>query len=344
MDVRKISTDVKYNNSDISTDIAPLITSVSFSDNMTGTADDVTINIADKERKWMGSWKPKKGASLEVALLISAGWGSNSATKRKLGYFEIDEISGDGPPNKASIKAISVPESSSFRGEKKSRSWENTTFKKVVQDIAKKNGLGTYFQSSEYPDYDRLDQEYESDGAFLYRLCNEAGFALKIANKKVCVIDEAHLERKSTVQTINRTDQLVKRYSYKDSSSGTYKACTVAYTVKKKVKNKTVSQTLKYTFSPKKPPNTGRVLFVNEEVTSLAAAKRLAKKKLRDANKEATTISITFAGIINLYAGQTVQIKGFGSLDGKYIITSLNGNTGSGSETSIDFRKCLEGY
>ncbi|WP_445506764.1 phage late control D family protein [Niallia sp. 03190] len=350
MNGRRISYDVKYNGTSITKDISPFITGLSFTDNFTGSADDISLNLADKERNWMGSWRPEKGATLDVALIISDGWTNSSSSKRKLGHFDVDDLSGDGPPSKATIKGISVPESSSLRGQKKTRSWEKTNFKKVVSDIAKQNGLGTYFQIIENPEYDRLDQLYESDGAFLYRIFNEAGFALKVANKKIYAIDESHLENKSAVKTINRTDGNVKRYSYKDTLNGCYKSCIVSYTIKKKVpdstkgKTKIASNTFKHSFTPKKPPKTGRVLFVNEEVTSLNAAERLAKKSLRDANKDATTISITFTGLVNLYAGQTVNLKGFGSLNGKYIITTVSGSVGSGTETSIDFRKCLEGY
>lgn len=337
-DGRRISYDLKYNGNKFTADIDPFVTGLSYTDNFTGSADDLTINLADKDRIWLGNWMPEKGAAIQAVLIIPPGWGNKSTSKRDLGYYEIDESSGGGPPTTVSIKSTSIPQESSLKGEKKSRSWEKTTLKKVLTDVAKKNGLGIYYDAADNPSFERLDQEYESDGAFLYRLCNENGLALKLANKKVYAIDEEQLESLDTVATINRTDQLIKKWNYKDTLNGSYKSCKVTYTDTQKKK------TYKQTFTPSKPPKTGRVLLVNEEVNSDAAALRLAKKKLREANKEATTVTITMAGIINLYAGQTVNIKGFSNLDGKYIITSLSGKTGDTSETTLNLRKCLVGY
>lgn len=56
------------------------------------------------------------------------------------------------------------------------------------------------------------------------------------------------------------------------------------------------------------------------------------------------TFSIVMSGFKNYYAGQTLKINGFGSFDGKYLITNFSGSIGSGSETSLELRKCLEGY
>lgn len=338
MDGRRISYDIKYEGSSIIADIDPFVTGLSFTDNFSGSADDISLNLADKNRQWIGSWMPKMGASLEVSLLISAGWGSNTTTKRNLGYFEIDETSGGGPPMAVQIKGLSVPQSSSLKGEEKSRSWENTNLKKVVTDVAKKNGLGVYFSGMDNPDYERVDQSKESDGAFLYRLANEAGFALKIANKKVFIIDEAKLESEEFVTTIKRTDSNIKKWDYKNTLNGTYKACRVKYTDPNK------KRTYDQTFTPTKPPATGKVLQVNEEVKSNDDAKRLAKMKLREANKGATTVTISWAGIFPYYAGETVRLQEFSNLDGKYIITSLAGSIGNSSETTISLRKCLEGY
>lgn len=337
-DGRRISYDLKYNGNNFTADIDSFVTGLSYTDNFTGTADDITINLADKNRIWLGNWMPEKGAAIEAVLIIPPGWGNKGTIKRDLGYYEIDESSGGGPTTTVSIKATSIPQESSLKGEKKSRSWEKTTLKKVLTDVAKKNGLGIFYDAADNPSFDRLDQEYESDGAFLYRLCNENGLALKVANKKVYAIDEEQLEKEEVVTTINRTDQLIKKWNYKDTLNGSYKSCKVTYTDTQKKK------TFKQTFTPSKPPKTGRVLLVNEEVNSDAAALRLAKKKLREANKEATTVTITMAGIINLYAGQNVKLAGFSKLDGKYIVTSISGKTGDTSETTLNLRKCLVGY
>lgn len=338
MKSRRITTNVKYNNQSISDNIDPYITDISFTDNLSGQADDVTINLGDRERKWMNKWAPKKGASLEISLTVSADWPSTNQISRKLGYFEIDQIGTNGPPNKVSVQAQSVPQNSSLKGTPKSRTWENTNLKKVVRDISSKNKINFYYYAQDNPTYDSLSQDNETDLTFLHRICSDAGLSLKIANKTITILDDVKLEAAASVMTIKRTDPRMKNYSGNDSLSKMYKACKVTYT------NPTTKKTLTYTFTPSKPPKTDRILIVNEEVTSLSQAKQLAKKKLREENKEATTFSLKIAGFLNLYAGQTVTLSDFGSFDGKYIITSFGATVGNSSETSLELRKCLEGY
>lgn len=388
MDGRRIALDVLYNNQSISHDLEPYITNISFTDNLSGEADTLSISLGDRERKWMNSWVPKEGATLKADLIISIGWDSEKKSKRKLGLFEIDEVGTSGPPNKVDVGGTSVPESSTLRGEKKSHSWDKSNLKKVASDIAAKNSLKLNFHPEENPDYDRIDQESESDVTFLMRLCKDAGFSLKIANKSITILDDEKLETAAPVDTIKRSDKRMKGYSGKLSTSNAYQACTVNYTVKKTVKvpvktepkketksllaatsedadkdkekektekaaakkkkrkekSKVINKSYSYTFTPPHSPKIKRTLIVNEDVGSQTAAKQLAKKKLREANKDAQTFSLKLSGFSNYYAGQTILLKEFGNFDGKYIITSINGVVGTGTELSLELRKCLEGY
>ncbi|PAQ15074.1 hypothetical protein CD798_08510 [Bacillaceae bacterium SAOS 7] len=338
MNGRRIDLDVLYNNQNITTEIEDFIDSLSFTDNLSGQADDISINIGDRERRWSNQWRPYKGASLQVSLKISEHWWETGATNRKLGYFEIDDLGMNGPPTKISVKGTSIPESSSLKGEKKSKAWEKTNLKKIAEDVAKKNKLTLHFSVQENPEYERVDQESQTDIAFLYKLCTDAGLALKIVNKSITILDEIKLEAGEAVTTIFHTDDRIKDYSAKDVLGNIYKSCKVSYTDPKSKK------TLSYTFTPKNPPPTARILTVNEQVTSQKAAIDLAKKSLRNVNKEATTFSMKLAGFLAVYAGQCVNLKDFGAFDGKYLITSVGGSLGSGSETSLELRKCLEGY
>jgi uncharacterized protein len=338
MNGRRIDLDLKYNNQNITADIKDFVSSISFTDNLSGDADEISLSIGDREKKWTHAWIPKMGASIEASILISADWGSANASKRKLGYFEIDQLGTGYPPMTISIGGISIPEHSSLRGTKKTKAWEKTNLKKIAGDIAKKNGLKLYFSVQENPEYDRIDQQSQSDVAFLYKTCSEAGLSLKIANKSLTILDDAHLESKPEVVTIHSNDSRIKNYRGSYKQTGIYKSCKVSFT------NTSKKKTYSHTFTPKNPPATSRVLIVNEEVSSQADAQRLAKNKLREANKDSITMAFTLSGFSNLYAGQTIMLKSFGAFDGKYIITGFNGTVGAGSETSLELRKCLEGY
>jgi uncharacterized protein len=334
-DGRRIGLDVQYNSTNISSQIAPFITEWTYTDNLSGEADDISISLVDREKHWMHSWIPEKGATLKVAALIN--WGG-APIRRYLGSFEIDEIEMGGPPSIAIVRAISVPESSSMRLENQYRAWEKTTLHKVASDIANKHKLKFYFDSAENPDYDRAEQAGESDVRFLSRLCADAGLALKISNTGIAIIDEATYEQKSPTATIDIKDKTLLEYKARTSLFGTYRNARVSYTPPKK------KNPVQVTFTPPNAPKTGRTLIINEQVKTYTEAMRLAKKRLRQENKDETIFYARFAGIKNFFAGQTVSVTGFGWFDGKYIVTRMTLTSGKKTQTEIDLRKCLEGY
>lgn len=48
MEARRILTIIKYNNKDISADISKYLKSISYTDNLSGEADDLQITLEDK--------------------------------------------------------------------------------------------------------------------------------------------------------------------------------------------------------------------------------------------------------------------------------------------------------
>jgi uncharacterized protein len=335
IDSRRTYLDLTYNSKNIKAELEEHLKDWTFTDNLSGEIDDLQIMLEDIENKWLSDWFPSQGAILS-AYIYKKYWKSQTI-KTKIGKFEVDEITAE--PAEVTIKALAVPESSSIRGETKSKSWEKTTLKVVAGDIAKRNNLKLYYHANNNPKKDRFEQESETDLAFLYRLCNDEGFCLKLSNRSIVILDEEDYESKSTVDTINRLsnedDEIqVKDWSAKTTLSGTYKSCRVQYQVNK-------NKTIKASFTPPKPPKTGRTLVVKEKVKSVSEAQRLAKKRLRAANKDATTVSLTVTSERHLDAGDTVNLKGFGKFSGKYIITQA---AHSQNSVQLALRKCLEGY
>lgn len=338
IDSRRTYLDLTYNKTNVTEELGEHLKDWSFTDNLSGQIDDIQITLEDVEHKWLSEWFPVKGSLLAVS--INKKHWKDQTVKTKIGKFEVDEIEAKGAPSEVVLKALSVPESSSIRGEYKSRAWEKTTLKVVAGDIAKKNKLKLYFQASDNPKKDRYEQESETDLAFLHRLCNEEGLCLKLSNNTIVILDEADYESKPAIATINRQskedDEIqVKNWSAKTTLSGTYKACRVQYQDSSKKKS------IKTTFIPPKSPKVGRTLVVKEQVKSIAEGQRLAKKKLREANKGATTVNLTVTSEGHLDAGMTVNLKGFGKFDGKYIITQV---THSQNTVNLALRRCLEGY
>lgn len=335
---RRTGLNVTYNNTSLTDELGANLIDWTYTDNLSGEIDDLQLVLQDAEVHWLNDWFPSKGSLLEVEK-VQSYWTDN-IVKTKLGKFEVDELSGGGPPTKMTIKALAVPESTSIRGQEKSKAWEKAALKQVISDIAKANKLKLFWETKENPKKDRYEQESESDLAFLHRLCKEEGLCLKLSNSSIIVLDEADFEAKPVVDTIIRISKETCRiqvvdWSFNTTLTGLYKDCRVqSHDAGKK-------KTIKGSFTPSKAPKVGRTLVVKEEVKSVAEAQKLAKKRLREANKNATTINLVVISEMHIDAGMTFNLIGFGRLNGKYIATKVQNNK---SKITLDLRKCLEGY
>lgn len=343
MDARRCLVMVSYNGKDISAELQQYLKSVSYTDNMSGEADDLQLTLEDRQGLWQASWMPEKGATLDVSVkVIDAG----TEQVVRFGLFEIDEITSSGMPSEVQIKAISVPDNNNLRGVERTRSWEKAELKRIANDIAGGAGLELYYDVKDYnPVIDRAEQ---SDLSFLYQLCADHGLALKICNNQLVIFDEADYEAADAVAQLPKpgtiaadaglkTLDLLMSYSLSSKIRDVYKACHVKY---QEGKDK---QKIEATFAAPGKTN-GKTLEVNEQVTSIADAERLAKKKLREKNSAEISGTFTFVGYPELAAAVNIMLSGFGVFDGKYIVTKAQHDIGSGYTTRIDVRRCLDGY
>lgn len=349
MEARRISVIIKYNNKDISVDISKYLKIISYTDNLSGEADDLQITLEDKAGLWQSTWIPEKGALLDV-MLQQKYWQTLSALPQslRLGLFEIDEITSSGYPSEVQIKAVSVPDNNTLRGTERSRSWEKAKLQVIANDIASAAGMSLFWDTEENPVLDRVEQTEQSDLSFLYAICKDKGLALKISDKKIIVFDEAKYEAEKAKITIVKPGTVYKKesgmkylfvgtgYSLRTKIRDIYAACRVSYQQGSSKSN--IEAT--YTVAGKK----GKTLQVNEQVESVAEALNLAKKRLREKNKDEVTGSLNMLGNFVLLSGVTVNLLGFGAFDDKYLITRASHDIGSGYTTNIDLRRCLNGY
>lgn len=336
MKSRRARIKVTYNGTDISADLAPYLKSFDFNDVMDGEADDITLTLEDMAELWESDWLPEKGSAITAAIVLT-DWNSEGGEQLDLGQFEIDEIELSGLPHEVKIKAVSVPDSNTLRGVEKNRSWEKVKLSEICQDIATGAGMELFYDGDTDPELDRAEQTEESDLAFLQRICRDNGYALKVSDNKIIVFDVVTYEARDAVATISREGSMVKSYSITSKTRDVYRSCHVKYT------NTKTGETIEHTFTPDES-KTGKTLAINEQVESVAEAERLAKKKLREKNTDEISVSLSMVGNITLLAGCTVNLSGFHSFDGKYIITGGSHTIGGGYELKIDLRRCLDGY
>lgn len=351
---------VTYNSKDISEALAQYLISASYTDNLSGQVDDISLTLEDKAGLWQSDWMPVKGATLDI-ILCTYNWQGlyDGEFDTTLGTFEVDEIEMTSAPDVVNIKAvaISIGDDSTLRSTMRSKTWENISVRKVANDIAWENGLKLFWDCDDNHNIDKLEQNDESDLSVLQKVCDDAGFALKITTDTIIVFDEAKYEQAepvieiyhpgtTTVMDIAEADGTPTPerifhstgYSFKTKIRDVYKKCHIKYT------NDQDKSVIESTFTDPNKSN-GATLEIHQQVTSQAEADRLAKKKLREKNRDECTGSYSLDGCQFLCAGETIEMIGFGVFSGRYIVTQAKHDiSGSGYVTSIDVRRCLIGY
>ena len=350
---------VTYNGKDISESLAQYVLSFSYTDNLTGQVDDISITLEDRAELWEADWMPERGATLDITI-CTYNWSDLYSEEQdlQLGKFEIDELEVSSAPNVVTIKAvaISISDDSTLRSTLRSHTWENISVQKAANDIAWQNGMKLQWYCDDNPNIDKLEQNDESDLDVLQKICDDAGFALKVTTDTIIIFDVEKFEKEdvyaeyyhpgTTILNIVenqpkpvQTDALLN-YSFKAKIRDVYKKCHVKYA---KDKDKSVIES---TFvAPDKQDKDGATLEIHQQVSSQAEADRLAKIKLREKNCEEFTGSFSSDGNIGLCAGETIEMLGFGNFSGKYIITQTKHDIiSSGFTSSVEIRKCLDGY
>lgn len=336
-DARRAVLVINYNGKDVTEDLAESLLDFAYNDADPGAMDDIQISLEDRERKWQGPWQPAAGDKIK-AEIRTINWGGPGEIKSlPLGSFEVDSFEFTGPPDTVAIKAVSLPVGSSARQEVRTKAWEKVRLKTIAQDVAKRAGLKLLYEATDNPSYDRLDQTEQSDLAFLNDQAKQEGIAVKIASGKLILFDESAYEKKEAIAVIEHGKDNILSYQFSWGTAYTaYRACQVTYKPPKSKK------TIKYTYTPPAAPKSGPVLKINQKVSKAAEAQRLAKKSLREKNKEAGKASIALVGDIRMAAGLTIDIVGWGRFDGKYIIESCShAISGSGYTTSLEIRRVL---
>lgn len=337
MKARRARVKCKYDNVDISQDIARFLKSFSVREVLSGEADSAEITLEDREALWRGDWFPERGAIMDITLVISDWEGEGDNRELPLGKFEVDEITNTGPPNEAKIKLISVPNNTDLRGVERTRAWEQANLSRIVQDVAEGAGMQHFFDAPEDPVIERAEQSEETDLSFLQKLCKDAGLALKVTDKNIVVFDIAKYEAAEPVMTITKGKDNIISFDCRTTIHEIYRACHVKYKHGKK------SELIEYTFTDPSREK-GRTLEVNEKVTSIEEAEKLAKKKLREKNLDEVAVSLHMVGNFALLASNTVTLAGFHVYDGKYLITRSSHEVGSGYTTKAELRRVIDGY
>lgn len=256
------------------------------------------------------------------------------------GTFEIDSVDFSGPPDELTIKATSIPYSTTLRQTPKTKVWENTTLKNIGKTIAENNGFKFLYVSGDNPVYKRKEQLKTSDIVYLKRLCKSAGISLKVTSNTIVMFDAAEFEKKKEIKKLKKGKGNILSYKLGTKATDTeYTKCTVSYT------DPNTKEEIKATYTkPGANEETAQELKIEEKVNSESEALTLARKYLRAKNKGETTAQFSVIGDVDYCAGVTVRLYGYGEFDGKYIVETATHNITGGYTVDLKLRSCLDGY
>ncbi len=344
---RRTEVEILFDGADITKEIMPYLLSMTYTDNEEGEADDLKIELQDRESLWMESWLNEaiaaaSAAKLKIqAAILPKYWRVGEEDKLlPCGTFELDDVSAQGPPATVSISGTALPFSSQIRQTLKSKAWESYKLSGIAKEIASANGMTCMYEAEFDPFYKRKEQRKKSDIKFLEKLCQDAGISLKATDSMIVLFDQAAYEKKPPVMTIRRGTGYID-YSLSTGAADTqYASCRVSYVDSEGKCFEGTAKTEDYN----EDDSNNQQLEITAKVYSADEAKTLAEKHLRLHNKFSKTASFTLPGDASLVSGITLTLEGFGAWDGKYII-SRAAHTVSGSYTTkIELRKVLEGY
>lgn len=305
--------------------IAGQATSFTYTDVAGGQSDSVSITMANIDKEWMGSLIPKRGASLGVGLILT-NW--NQEEKNDIfdcGTFVLDDISFSGRPLSCVLGGVSVPATDDFKSLAHARTWEKTTIKDIASEIAGRAGVALYYEADTIQ-IAEIEQNKQTDSAFLYSLCEKYGLAMKVYNHKIVIFDIVKYEEKGTVAALHETDML--SWSYNTTIEGTYTGVELSYTDPDK------DDTLDVTIG-----SSGRMYAVNSQASSRYDAELQATAKVNAANRKIETMEISIRANVKIVASHCVQMEGFGNADGKYYVDKIKHSIGKGYKMQLSLHK-----
>lgn len=311
MQVPRIALKVLYDGTDISTDISQSLLGFEFTDHAGEKADDLQITLEDRGHLWRGPWFPGKGAKLKASI--------HPSDQRYLpcGSFEVDEVEMNFPPSTVTIKAVSVPITSSLRREKQTRTWEGSNLKEIATEIATGAGLALYWDGDEPPTLTRVDQRDESNLAFLTRQCKDSGLRVKVTDNQIAIWSEDSQLSRPVVLTVAAGREAasgVVSLRFSTKAHNVYRAAVVKY------HDAQAKRDVEFTYEPEGAPKVGQTLVINRRVESEAQARTLAESSLKRENRNEITGDIRIKGNTGLSAGSVIRLSGYGVFDGDYLI------------------------
>lgn len=296
---------VEINNKDVSAYITPFLIDFSYIDNdglQKDESDDIEITLEDSQHFFVNN-PPARGSSIKVKF-------GYTDKIRSAGVFFIDsfEYSSSRNGDIFKIKALAKDVKASYRTIK-TTAFENTSLKKIAEEIAKRQGYQLDFAGEDIA-FTRITQQEKRDLQFLSEICKKYGYICKVADNKLIVRSLNERLSSNTIYTLTR--EHVIDFSFEASSLYEGNIEVVYLDVDKKDNIQSKEKT--------KVKASGDVKKVNVRVENKTQAEKIAKAQKTLNEMKEIKARLVCVGIPELYAGGNVEVKGFGAFDRVYYI------------------------
>lgn len=316
---------INYEGKDISSDIAPYLLSFTFTDNSGGKADDIAITLEDREGLWLNDWQPSKSDVITCSIVKED---FPETLTLPCGTFSIDQIDYSYPPAVLSIKAVSASVKKGIAQEKHTHFWENMTLAGIASEIAARNGLALMMSTGGTGALECIDQTEETDLEFLLRVCRDYGQECKIQEGRIVIYDLEEYEERASVLTISITDKRLLSIKFASKSAKVYRKAVVKH------HDSVKDEDYEGEYEDDDEEGSERELVIYERVESQGEAERIARERLKDANRKEITGTLTMTGDVMLSASQTVELEDMGMFSGKHFITKATHKVDRGGYTT----------
>lgn len=220
---RNIRVIVIFNKVDISDEIAHSISSLNYTDNSKNAIDDLELELENLDYRWLKEWYPDENAQLLVGIHEEL---ENETNFLDLGTFYVDEPTFED--HKLTLKCLALPLDQNIRDQKNSVAWESITLKELVTRITNKHEMSAEI-CAENVFFERLDQNQETDLAFVNRIVKEIGLNMKVSDDKIIIFDDEEMEKNDTIEVFNIKDYRIRSFSLKKKNKEIYDKVEVSY-------------------------------------------------------------------------------------------------------------------
>ncbi|MCR9073894.1 MAG: contractile injection system protein, VgrG/Pvc8 family [Alphaproteobacteria bacterium] len=292
-----------YEGVDISADIAPFVVRVTYTDHAHGESDEISVEIEDRDHRWINGWYPTKGDRITLYL------GYDGQPLMPCGDFELDDVEWTAPPDIVRLKGLASAITPALRTEN-TFAYEGQTLRQVAETVAGRHGLRV---TGEIDDIriERITQLKARDLAFLKTLAEEYGHVFSVRGDQLVFHRVADLEAAPPAISLDRGD--ISRISIRDKTRQVFAKAEVRY-------HNPVNREMLAHEVAAAAPVTGDTLKLTVRAENPAQAEAKAKAALAKANRTEAEGTIDMIGEPRLVGGANLTLTGCGRFDGTWAI------------------------